>query len=74
MTDEQKELPDRVDILQAAHELGVHPSTVHRLIDKQTILASLTGGRWTIDRTWFDQFKANYDPRPGPGRRKPTLF
>ena len=73
MTDEQPEAPDRLDIVEAAAELGLHPQSMRRLIKNGTVLATKSRGKFTIDRHWFNQFKQNYNPKPGR-RPKPTLF
>ena len=73
MSDEQQEIDDRIDLVDAARELGLHPQSARRLVKNGTILATLHRGKYTIDRTWFNQFKQNYNPKPGR-RPKPTLF
>ena len=60
-----------VDVPQAARELSVHPETVRRLLRQGVLPGSKAGTLWFIAKQDLRQFKATYDPRPGPRRRAP---
>ena len=59
---------DHLDLVEAAAVLGIHPQSLRRLIKMQKMPARLYAGKYLIDRSVLEMFKANYDPRPG---RKP---
>ena len=58
--------PDYVDLVEAARELGLHPQSVRRLVRQRKVPAVLFAGKYLIARNVLQQFRANYDPRPGP--------
>ena len=41
------------------------PESLRRLIKQKKVPAVLFAGKYLIDRDTLNQFKANYDPRPG---------
>ena len=52
------------DLIEAAGIIGIHPTTLRRLIKQGKAPAYLWQGKYLIDRTTLNQFKASYDPRP----------
>ena len=52
------------DLMEAAQIVGLHPMSMRRLIKRGKVPATLWQGKYLIDRTVLNQFKANYDPRP----------
>ncbi len=54
-----------LDVLEAAHALGIHPQTVRRLIKRRRLPAVMFAGKYLIPRDRLEVFKAAYDPRPG---------
>ncbi len=58
-----------LDLVEAARVLGIHPQSLRRLIKQRKVPAVLFAGKYLIERDALNQFKANYDPRPG---RKPV--
>jgi excisionase family DNA binding protein len=56
---------DYLDLVEAAHELGIHPQSLRRLIKQGRVPARLFAGKYLIERDKLDMFKSNYDPRPG---------
>lgn len=54
-----------LDLVEAARILGIHPQSLRRLIKQKKVPAVLFAGKYLIDRDVLNQFKANYDPRPG---------
>ena len=59
---------DHLDLVEAAAVLGIHPQSLRRLIKDKKIPAHMFAGKYLIERSTLEMFKANYDPRPG---RKP---
>ncbi len=59
---------DHLDLVEAAQVLGIHPQSLRRLIKAEKMPARLFAGKYLIERSTLEMFKANYDPRPG---RKP---
>ncbi len=57
-----------VDLVDAARILNIHPQSLRRLIKQKKVPAVLFAGKYLIERYQLNQFKSNYDPRPG---RKP---
>jgi len=45
--------------------LNIHPQSLRRLIKQKKVPAVLFAGKYLIERFQLDQFKSNYDPRPG---------
>lgn len=62
-------LSDYADLIEAAAYIGVHPQSLRRLIKQRVLPAKLFAGKYLVHWPALQQFKANYDPRPG---RKPT--
>lgn len=60
---------DYADLIEAAAYIGIHPQSLRRLVKQRLIPATLFAGKYVIHRPALQQFKANYDPRPG---RKPS--
>ena len=60
-----------LDLVEAAKVLGIHPQSLKRLIKQKKVPALLFAGKYLIERDTLNQFKFNYDPRPGrkPDRR-----
>ena len=56
------------DIVEAAHELQIHPQSLRRLIKQGRISTRFFGGKYLIAREQLEMFKTNYDPRPGRKR------
>lgn len=58
-----------VDVTEFANGIGIHLQTVQRLIRQGTLPAvkpAIFGGRKNlIERSVYEQWKANYDARPG---------
>jgi excisionase family DNA binding protein len=54
-----------LDLVESARILGIHPQSLRRLIKQKKVPAVLFAGKYLIDRDALNQFKANYDPRPG---------
>jgi excisionase family DNA binding protein len=54
-----------LDLVEAARVLGIHPQSLRRLIKQKKVPAVLFAGKYLIERDTLNQFKANYDPRPG---------
>jgi excisionase family DNA binding protein len=54
-----------LDLVEAARILNIHPQSLRRLIKQGKVPARLFAGKYLIDRFTLDQFKSNYDPRPG---------
>jgi excisionase family DNA binding protein len=59
---------DYYNLLDAARVLGVHPQSLRRIIHANKIRAEKVFGAWLVNKKVLEDFKANYDPRPG---RKP---
>ncbi len=57
-----------LDLVEAARILRIHPQSLRRLIKQKKVPAVLFAGKYLIERSKLEMFKANYDPRPG---RKP---
>lgn len=62
-----------LDLIEAARELGIHPQSLRRLIKRNLVPAQQFAGKYLIERTALEVFKANYDPRPGR-KRAQKLF
>jgi hypothetical protein len=62
-----------LDLIEAARELGIHPQSLRRLIKRNLVPAQQFAGKYLIQRTTLEVFKANYDPRPGPKRARRLL-
>lgn len=56
---------DYLDLVEAARNLNIHPQSLRRLIKQKKVPAVLFAGKYLIRRTELEQFKSNYDPRPG---------
>ena len=54
-----------LDLVEAARVLGIHPQSLRRLIKQKKVPAVLFAGKYLIERDTLNQFKSNYDPRPG---------
>jgi excisionase family DNA binding protein len=54
-----------LDLVDAARILNIHPQSLRRLIKQKKVPAVLFAGKYLIERTSLEQFKSNYDPRPG---------
>lgn len=54
-----------LDLVDAARVLNIHPQSLRRLIKQKKVPAVLFAGKYLIERSALDQFKASYDPRPG---------
>ena len=54
-----------LDLVEAARILNIHPQSLRRLIKQKKVPAMLFAGKYLIERFQLDQFKSNYDPRPG---------
>lgn len=54
-----------LDLVDAARILNIHPQSLRRLIKQKKVPAVLFAGKYLIERTSLEQFKASYDPRPG---------
>ncbi len=54
-----------LDLVDAARILGIHPQSLRRLIKQKKVPAVLFAGKYLIERHALQQFKSNYDPRPG---------
>jgi excisionase family DNA binding protein len=57
------------DLVEAARILGIHPQSLRRLIKQKKVPAVLFAGKYLIQRDALNQFKSNYNPKPG---RKPS--
>jgi excisionase family DNA binding protein len=54
-----------LDLVEAARMLNIHPQSLRRLIKQKKVPAVLFAGKYLIRRPELEQFKSNYDPRPG---------
>ncbi len=54
-----------LDLVDAARMLGIHPQSLRRLIKQKKVPAVIFAGKYLIERDALNQFKSNYDPRPG---------
>ena len=54
-----------LDLVEAARILNIHPQSLRRLIKQKKVPALLFAGKYLIQRAELEQFKSNYDPRPG---------
>ncbi len=63
MTDEP--FDNYLDLVDAARILGIHPQSLRRLIKQKKVPAVLFAWKYLIERSALQQFKSNYDPRPG---------
>ena len=52
------------DLMEAAQFVGVHPVSMRRLIKQGKVPAFLWQGKYLIERSTLNQFKANYEARP----------
>ena len=54
-----------LDLVDAARILNIHPQSLRRLIKQKKVPAVLFAGKYLIERHALEQFKSNYDSRPG---------
>jgi hypothetical protein len=62
---------DRLRLGDAAREIGLHPSSLRRLITRGRVPATKIEGAWTLGADVVQMMCANYDTRPGI---KPSPF
>ncbi len=59
---------DYLDLVEAAKQIGIHPTSLRRLIKTKKFDPSgvyLFAGRYLLSRESVERFKTGYNPKPG---------